>query len=99
MSAGTTPVRWEGWSTAPAGAPGWTDLSHVVGPDSPRALVFPKPTVRRIASIPRDPINVTELQLVCHVGTHIDSPRHFIEDGPAVDEIPIERLQGTAVVW
>lgn len=33
-----------------------------------------------------------------HGGTHIDAPIHFAEDGQAVDEIPLERLMGPAIV-
>ncbi len=27
-----------------------------------------------------------------HCGTHLDAPRHFYEDGPSIDELPLERL-------
>src|SRR5215467_10420282 len=33
-----------------------------------------------------------------HGGTHIDSPIHFAEGKPTVDEIPLSRLVGPAVV-
>ena len=33
-----------------------------------------------------------------HGGTHIDSPIHFGRDKWAVDEIPLDRLSGPAVV-
>ena len=33
-----------------------------------------------------------------HGGTHIDAPIHFAEGAAAVDEVPIERLVGPAVV-
>jgi kynurenine formamidase len=49
--------------------------------------------------MPDDPLNVTEMQMVCHFGTHVDAPRHFIADGPAFDEIPLDRLHGPGVVW
>ena len=32
-------------------------------------------------------------------GTHLDAPRHFIADGPSIDQIPLERLYGPGVVW
>jgi kynurenine formamidase len=32
--------------------------------------------------------------MVVHVGTHVDSPRHFFNDGPAFREIPVTRLSG-----
>ena len=74
------------------------DLSHPLGPDMPRALGFPQPAFRRIKSLPNDPLNVTEMQMVVHVGTHVDAPRHFLSDGPAFHEIPLERLSGAGVV-
>jgi len=42
---------------------------------------------------------VTEVQMVVHHGTHVDAPRHFIADGPAMDEVPLERLYGPGVIW
>ena len=33
-----------------------------------------------------------------HGGTHLDAPIHFAEGGHSVDEIPLERLMGQAVV-
>ncbi len=50
-------------------------------------------------AMPEHPLNVTEIQMVVHLGTHVDSPRHFYRDGPAFEDIPIERLHGAGVVW
>jgi kynurenine formamidase len=44
-------------------------------------------------------MNLTEMQMVCHFGTHVDAPCHFIPDGPAFHEIPLGRLHGPGVVW
>src|SRR5262252_1706684 len=33
-----------------------------------------------------------------HGGTHIDAPIHFAEGHQTVDQIPLERLTGTAIV-
>jgi len=33
-----------------------------------------------------------------HIGTHVDAPAHFIENGKRINEIPIENLCGDAVV-
>lgn len=33
-----------------------------------------------------------------HGGTHLDAPIHFARDGQAVDQVPLERLLGPAVV-
>jgi kynurenine formamidase len=60
---------------------------------------FPPPRIERIASIPTEPLNITELSMIVHVGTHVDSPRHFFSDGPALEDVPLARLMGAGVVW
>lgn len=93
--------RWQGWrSTGTTGeSPAWIDLSHPLRADLPRIPMFPPARFERIMSMPKDRLNVTAIEMVCHFGTHVDAPCHFIPDGPAFDEIPIDRLCGTGVVW
>jgi kynurenine formamidase len=95
---------WRGWATSaalrasiPAGD--WIDLSWPLSPTVPRLASFPPPRIGRFKSMPEDPFNVTELSMVVHLGTHVDSPSHFMVDGPAMDEVPLARLMGTGVVW
>ena len=95
---------WLGWTelpdvrlAAPAGP--WVDLSWPVGPDAPCASIFPRPEISLVREMPRDPFNVTHLAMVTHAGTHVDSPRHYYLDGPAFEDVPLERLCGTGVVW
>lgn len=76
----------------------WVDLSYPLSQRVPRADVFPEPSFRRVKSLPTDPLNVTEMQMVVHIGTHVDAPRHFFSDGPAFHDIPLERLSGPGVV-
>ena len=70
---------WKGWQELPQlrfpdverqGGP-WVDLSHRLNNDLPRVSFFPKPSFRLVMQIPNDPINVTEIQMVVHVGTHV----------------------------
>lgn len=96
--------HWKGWPKAaqPRGAgnrSAWVDLSHRLRPDLPHIASFPEAAFPRIKSMPADPLNVTEIHMVCHFGTHIDAPCHFIADGPALHEIPLDRLYGPGVVW
>ncbi|MEX1112866.1 MAG: cyclase family protein [Patescibacteria group bacterium] len=42
--------------------------------------------------------NVTRLGSGTHLGTHIDAPRHFFDDGAGVDAFPPEQLIGPAVL-
>ena len=98
-SAGT---GWKGWLELPvsttAGGGAWTDLSYVLSEELPRVSFFPAPRFRQIMSQPKHPINVTEIQMVVHIGTHVDAPRHFFSDGPAFHDIPLERLHGAGVI-
>src|SRR6476661_1439691 len=42
--------------------------------------------------------NVSKLVMGTHTGTHVDAPRHFIEDGAGVDALPLDLLLGRARV-
>ena len=94
--------RWHGWRAARTAAPAqreWTELSHPLSSDLARIPFFPPARFERIMSMPKDPLNATEIQMVCHFGTHVDAPYHFIPDGPSFHEIPLDRLYGPGVVW
>lgn len=71
-------------------------------PLSKKIPVFPgDPEFRRerLCSIQQgDPFNLTYLRLSTHMGTHMDSPAHFWDGAPTVDEIPLETLMGPGVV-
>jgi kynurenine formamidase len=101
-SEGATIPGWKGWRAVPppviSTATGeWVDFSHRVTESLSRIPFFPQPRIQRIMTWP--PANVTEIQMVVHHGTHIDAPRHFISDGPTIDEIPLSRMYGPGVVW
>ena len=42
--------------------------------------------------------NVSTLHMSAHTGTHVDSPRHFFDDGPGVESLALELLIGRARV-
>jgi arylformamidase len=42
--------------------------------------------------------NVSRISFGSHTGTHVDAVKHFIDDGPTVDEIPLEKLVGPAIL-
>jgi arylformamidase len=44
-------------------------------------------------------IHETFIQISSHMGTHIDAPYHFVENGRRLHEIPLERLVGKATVF
>jgi len=45
-----------------------------------------------------DSSNVSVITTSAHVGTHVDSPRHYIRDGYGVEQIPLENLYGAVFV-
>jgi arylformamidase len=42
--------------------------------------------------------NVSTIRFGSHTGTHADSSRHFFDDGQPVDQIPLDRLIGPALL-
>jgi kynurenine formamidase len=95
---------WKGWLDLPApkisgASDPWIDLSHRLTEELSRIPSFPQPRIRQITRIPEHRANVTEVHMVVHHGTHLDAPRHFIADGPTMDEVPLERLYGPGVIW
>jgi len=51
-----------------------------------------------VATIEDDGYYMNRLEMVEHTSTHMDSPCHFVEGAWCVDEVPIDRLYGVAVV-
>lgn len=74
------------------------DLSHPVGPNT---QVYPgdaPPVVSPACSLAADGYNSVRLELGSHTGTHADAPYHFLENGLRLDDLPLERFTGPAVV-
>jgi len=45
-----------------------------------------------------DVCNVSKMTSTVHIGTHMDAPRHFVQDGPGIEAMPIEATVGPARV-
>src|SRR5262249_21734753 len=84
--------QWHGWPVLPPVATAgtaWVELSHSLRADLGRIPFLPRPRFERIMTLSQDRLNVTEIQMVCHFGTHVDAPCHFIPGAPAFHEIPL----------
>lgn len=95
---------WKGWQALPpqgrlTPCGDWIDLAHPLCSEMPRVPIFPPPQFEQVRRMPEDVLNVTRMDMIVHTGTHIDAPRHFFLDGPAMEEIPLDRLSGRGVVW
>lgn len=64
----------------------------------PFAPGFPPPSFETISDVETDGVNVQHVSLPTHVGTHVDAPLHFEPDGKSIDQFPIDRFAGDAVV-
>ncbi|MBE0577393.1 MAG: cyclase family protein [Desulfuromonadales bacterium] len=58
----------------------------------------PKFELVQVSRLGFDGCNETRLSLGSHTGTHIDAPRHFVENGATVDQLSLEVLVGEAYV-
>ena len=58
----------------------------------------PTPSFENYATLRKDGVNLTKIIMGSHTGTHLDAPRHFIQDGIGIDRIPPDKLVGEAYV-
>ncbi len=55
-------------------------------------------------TLPRDGFNMSEYLLGCHIGSHMDTPKHWVRESEytgkyyALDDVPLEALYGETVV-
>ena len=46
-----------------------------------------------------EPNNSSAVNMSVHSGTHIDAPFHFVDQGATIDQLPLERFIGPALVY
>ena len=75
------------------------DISVPIRPDMATWPGDPPVQIQPIASIDQgDDANITQIQMCVHTGTHIDAPRHFIDDGKPVDALGFDPFIGDVLV-
>lgn len=75
------------------------DISLGLSPDLPVWPGDPPIVLKRISKIEDGAnANVSLFSGTVHVGTHIDAPKHFLQDGVGIDAIPLEVMIGRAYV-
>ncbi|MPQ45332.1 cyclase family protein, partial [Clostridium tarantellae] len=55
-----------------------------------------RPEIKKIANIKNDGYNEKSLHIFSHTGTHMDSPKHMIENGKSLYEFEINKFIGKA---
>lgn len=75
------------------------DLSHTIVSGMPQWRGDDQPlTVHRRSEHGAGNHMSSAVEFGCHIGTHIDSPLHFLDGAAAVDEMPLEAFGGAALV-
>jgi arylformamidase len=75
------------------------DISLTISPDLPVWPGDPPVELERIESMDEGAhANVSRLSGGVHVGTHVDAPHHFLNDGRTVDGLPLDVLAGPCYV-
>ncbi|MGW4352654.1 cyclase family protein [Nocardia sp. NPDC004582] len=74
------------------------DLSVPIRSGMPVYPGDPEVTVRPALTVAADGVNVLHLDMGSQTGTHVDAPLHIDDALPALDELPLERFTGPAVV-
>src|SRR3984893_213190 len=58
----------------------------------------PPVRIRPAMTLRKDGVNLSELCLGSHTGTHVDAPSHFMKDGKGIDRVDLDRFIGRAWV-
>ncbi|AIF70013.1 hypothetical protein PAP_08125 [Palaeococcus pacificus DY20341] len=74
------------------------DLSMSLSKETPTYPGDPKVEIKPWASIGKDGYYMNALSFGEHSGTHVDAPAHFIKSGATIEEVPLERFMGNALV-
>lgn len=73
------------------------DVTHTIFHNMPVYWTEELFTMSLIRNIPKDKYEARLLSLETHHGTHIDAPRHIIEEGKTIDEYSFVKLAGDFV--
>jgi arylformamidase len=75
------------------------DISVPISADGPIYPGDPEIEINTIYStLKGDSANILELKFGSHVGTHIDAPYHFLQNGKTLDKIELNKFLGRAQV-
>ena len=74
------------------------DLSHPWGDKVPLCPYFPDVKIERFHYHAKSGVLSQQITTFMHCTTHTDAPAHVIDSAPFMDEVPLDRFFGTAVV-
>jgi arylformamidase len=75
------------------------DISLTISPSLPVWPGDPKPVIEKFESMDQGAHNnVSRISAGVHLGTHVDAPYHFLNDGRTVEQLPLDVLTGPCYV-
>ena len=75
------------------------DISLPISPELPVWPGDPAIELERVESMDEGAhANVSKLSASVHIGTHVDAPHHFLNDGRTVEQLPLDVLTGPCYV-
>lgn len=75
------------------------DASQTIAAGMPRIHVLPEVRIEPVTRITDGrPLNICEMHLATHAGTHIDAPLHAFDGARSIDELPLDQFYGPGVV-
>jgi arylformamidase len=75
------------------------DISLTISPQLPVWPGDPAVEIEQTMSLAAgDPVNLSQIRMGVHTGTHIDAPHHFVSGGATVENLPLKLLTGRAYV-
>jgi len=74
------------------------DMSQPIYDGAPNCPAHPPVRSQIIADHPKDGWRVELLTMASHTGSHVDSPYHKLANGANLDQIPLDRFTGLAVI-
>lgn len=79
---------------------GWVDISVLVDPD--KTPVYPGNAAPKFTFLQSwdkgNNLALSMIEMGNHTGTHIDAPLHFVKGGATVDQIPLYKFAGPALL-
>ncbi len=74
------------------------DVTHTISPEMEVYPNDPQPTFEPYLTIKEDKVKVTRIILGSHSGTHVDAQRHFFPNGKGINEEPLSKFIGEAII-
>ncbi|MDU1912036.1 cyclase family protein [Fusobacterium sp.] len=70
------------------------DLTHKIENNMPVYCEMEKPDIKQLFSYKKDGVNIVDLGLTSHLGTHLDTPFHILENGKNICDFSIDTFFG-----